>query len=75
MNLLELVLEVEEHIDFIKRDVLDSKEEIIAYLTKQGIEAAMDWSNWGVIFIQKYVDNKFEDYNNKHKPSNFICLL
>lgn len=41
MNFLELVMEMDEHINFIKIVVRDNDENIIAYLTKEGIASIM----------------------------------
>lgn len=75
INFIELILEIAKHIDFEKKTMLDSKGQVITYLSKEGVEVEMDWSNQGVIFTQKDVDKMFDDYNVKQESSNFISSL
>lgn len=75
VNFLELVLEVAKHTNIASWVIKDAKGNIILYLTKEGIEKAIGWSNRVVIFTQKYTSQKYEEYNNKHRPNDFIQSL
>lgn len=72
VNILELVLEIIKHIDFVQRVIKDLDGKVIVELKKDGIEKEMGWSNWCIIYTQEDANKELEEYTPKYRASDLL---